>query len=200
MNYCAHDNVRGGLVLKQYLQTRFANQWKVGVAFRLAISPGKGIILDNFGIIRNRPVRASLLFALVCLAATPCLAGEVVLRGRAYCVDASGRLLGDRERCDPQTVRFVFKTATGKAYDFLPTDLSTAIFTDSRVRARELQLTANLYPEDRLEIIKVQSIREEKLYDLYYFCEVCNITAYAPGPCTCCREEMEFRETPARDQ
>jgi hypothetical protein len=147
-----------------------------------------------------RRFRTSLLVALLCLAARPCFAGEVVLRGRAFCIDGAGRQLVATEKCDPETSRFKFKTANGKGYDFLPSDISVAIFTDSRVRARELQLTANLYPEDQLEIIKVQSVRGGKLYDLYYFCEVCNITAYAPGPCTCCREEMEFRETPARDQ
>jgi hypothetical protein len=42
----------------------------------------------------------------------------------------------------------------------------------------------------------VQSIREGKLYDIYYFCELCNVRAYAPGPCPCCRNELEFRETP----
>ena len=33
---------------------------------------------------------------------------------------------------------------------------------------------------DQLEIVLVQSIREGKLYDIYYFCELCNIRAYAP--------------------
>lgn len=200
MNYCAHDNVAAGLVLKQYLQSYFANQWNGRRCFRQAISPGKGIILGNNKKIRMRRLRASLLVALLSVGASPGFAGEVTLRGRAICVDGKGRQLEAAEKCDPETSRFKFKTAAGKAYDFLPSDLSTAIFTDSRVRARELKLTANLYPEDQLEIIKVQSVRGGKLYDLYYFCEVCNITAYAPGPCTCCREEMEFRETPARDQ
>jgi rubrerythrin len=72
----------------------------------------------------------------------------------------------------------------------------TAMFTDMRVRQRDLQITARLRAGDQLELIKVQSVKEGKLYDLFYFCEVCNIRAYAPGPCPCCRNEMEFRETP----
>ncbi len=35
-----------------------------------------------------------------------------------------------------------------------------------------------------------------KLHDVHYYCEVCNITAYAPGLCPCCRREMELKETP----
>jgi rubrerythrin len=75
-------------------------------------------------------------------------------------------------------------------------DTSTAIFTDGRVRQRELQVTARLDSKSQLEIIRVQSIKEGKLYNLYYFCEICNITAYAPGPCPCCGNELEFREIP----
>jgi rubrerythrin len=69
------------------------------------------------------------------------------------------------------------------------------MFTDSRVRQRDLQVTARLRVGDHLEIIKVQSIKDGKLYDIIYFCEVCNIRAYAPGLCPCCRNELEFRET-----
>jgi len=72
----------------------------------------------------------------------------------------------------------------------------TAVFTDTRVRQRELQVTARLHAGDQLEIIKVQSVKEGKLYDIFYYCEVCSITAYTPGLCPCCRNELEFREKP----
>jgi len=41
----------------------------------------------------------------------------------------------------------------------------------------------------------VQSVKEGKLYDIFYYCEVCSITAYTPGLCPCCRNELEFRES-----
>jgi hypothetical protein len=81
----------------------------------------------------------------------------------------------------------------------VPNDEEAAIFSDHRVRERDLQLTVKVHPGDRLELVKVQSIRQGKLYDLYFFCELCNITAYAPGLCPCCRNELEFRETEATD-
>ena len=120
--------------------------------------------------------------------------GLVVIRGRAVCLDAGGRPVDSLFACTTNS-RFGFASKDGKLYKFLPTD-TTGMFTDIRVRQRDLQVTARLHGDAQLEIINVQSIKAGKLYDIYYFCEVCNIKAYAPGPCPCCRNELEFRETP----
>lgn len=117
-----------------------------------------------------------------------------VVRGRIVCLDSKGR--GDVVGCTDSANNFGLMSADGKRYKFLSTDSSTAMFTDSRVRQRELQITAKLLAGNNLEIVTVQSVRDGKLYDIYYFCELCNVRAYAPGPCPCCRNEMEFRETP----
>jgi hypothetical protein len=119
-----------------------------------------------------------------------------VIRGRAVCLDLAGREVKSLFGCDEASHRFGFASEDGKLYKFLAADAMTAMFTDNRVRQRELQVTARLRAGDQLEIIKVQSIKEGKLYDIFYFCEVCNIKAYAPGLCPCCRNELEFRETP----
>ncbi|HWN97823.1 MAG TPA: hypothetical protein VNS63_00975 [Blastocatellia bacterium] len=116
-----------------------------------------------------------------------------VIRGRVVCFDARGR--NDAVSCDSNST-FGLLSIDGKRYKFLLTDSSTAMFADSRVRQRDLQITAKLLPGDKLETVTVQSIKQGKLYDIYYFCELCNIRAYAPGPCPCCRNELEFRETP----
>ncbi len=120
--------------------------------------------------------------------------GPVEVRGRVVCTDQSGNRL---DECPESPERFALVGEDARVYTFSPTDSMAAIFTDKRVRQRELLITASLHAKDQLEIVKVQAIKEGKLYDIYYFCEVCNIKLYAPGPCPCCREEMEFRETPA---
>ena len=122
---------------------------------------------------------------------------EVVARGHVVCVDDKGT---PTAACVEGAHRFGFQTSDiaskNKLYYFLPADSLTAMFEDTRVRERTLQITGSPAGEDRLEIIKVHSIHDGKLYDLFYFCEVCNITAYAPGPCACCGKEMELKETP----
>jgi hypothetical protein len=119
-----------------------------------------------------------------------------VIRGRAVCLNAAGREVESIFGCAETGTRFGFASKEGKLYTFMPTDTMTAVFTDARVRQRDLQLTARLHGSDKLEIIKVQSVKEGKVYDIFYFCEVCSITAYTPGLCPCCRNELEFRERP----
>jgi hypothetical protein len=147
---------------------------------------------------------ASLLFLLMMLssmalarqAKSPASAVPVAVRGRLVCAVEPATPSHDR-RCIESPHLFKLAAADGRSFSFMPTDSLTAIFADPRIRQRELQITAQQISKDELELIKVQSFREGKLYDLYYFCEVCNITAYAPGLCSCCRQELEFRETPA---
>jgi len=119
-----------------------------------------------------------------------------VLQGRVVCIDGSGREKSAFDECNGPDSHFLLKARDGKAYGFLQGDSEAAIFTDTRVRQRDLQITGRLHPNNKIEIVKVQSIRDGKLYDIYYFCELCNIKAYAPGLCPCCRNELEFRETP----
>jgi hypothetical protein len=120
----------------------------------------------------------------------------VVVRGHGVCLNALGRDEESFLSCDEANHSFGFQSKSGKLYKFLPGDPMTPIFTDSRVRQRELQISARLHPGEQLEIIKVQSVKAGKLYDVFYFCEVCNIRAYVPGLCPCCRAELEFKETP----
>jgi hypothetical protein len=126
---------------------------------------------------------------------------KVVWRGRVVCLTEE---LGQPHQAapdgEPGGHLYSLKTAEGKLYSFLPTDTAAAIYDDPRFRERELQVTAQLFPQtSSLEVIKLQSVRAGKVYDLYYFCEVCNIVTHKPGPCMCCRDPVEFRETLAEE-
>jgi hypothetical protein len=136
------------------------------------------------------------MFVLLAVTSSQVVAESPALRQESAPVTIRGRIVS----LDPQQGKpFAFKAENGRLYRFLADDVMTDIFADERVRDRHLQITGQLHKEDRLELTKVQSLRGGKLYDLYYFCDVCNITTYAPGPCPCCRKELEFRETPASE-
>jgi rubrerythrin len=123
---------------------------------------------------------------------------QVVVRGHVACLDESGQRL--QADFDSNQIAPVYELLTndGKHYKFSPDDLIVPIFTESRVRKMELQITALLHEKNVLELIKVLAVKEGKLYDIYYFCELCNITAYAPGACPCCFEPLVFIEKPAK--
>lgn len=77
-------------------------------------------------------------------------------------------------------------------------DLADTLLREKRLQTRQFRLTLrSLDGGKTFQIVKTQLIRAGKVYDFHYFCEICNITTYAPGPCMCCRAPTEYREAPA---
>ncbi|HYM00285.1 MAG TPA: hypothetical protein VEZ90_15130 [Blastocatellia bacterium] len=122
---------------------------------------------------------------------------SLVIRGHVACLDKANNPIPSTQSCPAEGARYLFTGLDGKTYTFLPDDPLTAMFSDTRVRVRLLQLTAQQHEGNKIELVTVQSVKDGKLYDIYYYCETCNITLYAPGPCPCCRKELEFKEAPA---
>lgn len=121
------------------------------------------------------------------------------LRGRVVCLTEEYQkpyqLSPD---CEARGHVYTLKTEQQIYYPFLPTDTAAAVWMDERYRNRDLQITVRLFPQTNfIEVIKFQSLKNGKLYDLYYYCDICAITAHKPGACECCQEPVEFRETPA---
>lgn len=83
-------------------------------------------------------------------------------------------------------------------YSILRTKLSEALFTDKRYQGRDLKLTGRVFPGSAvLEVTKFQWFKDGKLFDPYYWCQVCAIKSFDPGPCWCCQAPVEFRESAA---
>jgi hypothetical protein len=122
-----------------------------------------------------------------------------VWRGRVICLtEEMERRYGVTPDCEHRGHLYALRDAKGDFHPFLPTDTAAAIYLDDRFRTRELQVTARAFPElSLIEVIKLQSWRDGRLYDLDYYCEVCNISTHKPGPCDCCQDPVQFRETPA---
>ncbi|MBK7598424.1 MAG: hypothetical protein IPJ07_07815 [Acidobacteria bacterium] len=123
------------------------------------------------------------------------------VRGRVVCLteelEKPYQVIPD---CSNRWHVYSIKTADGKYYPFLPVDTAAAVWLDERFRQRDLLVTVRTFPGSNfIEVIKFQSWKDNKLYDLYYYCDVCMITAFKPGPCECCQDPVVFRETPAED-
>ena len=118
--------------------------------------------------------------------------GVVELRGRVVCLEEEPAAVP----CTASSPRFALQTKDGQRHAFKSGDALSAMFADERLRERELSVRARKTASGELETIKVHSVRNGRLHDLDYFCEVCNVVAYAPGLCPCCRRAMALRETP----
>jgi hypothetical protein len=120
---------------------------------------------------------------------------EVAIEGRVFCVDSSRA----ETPCPADARDFALQTEGGDLHFFHRDDTKSRMFQDPQVRDRKLHV--NVWPraDGYVDIIKVFSLKDGQLHDLHYFCSVCNITAFAGGPCWCCQQEFEFREIPVPD-
>ncbi len=120
----------------------------------------------------------------------------LVVRGQVVWLTAEGQPTNDQTLSTLSHRHFGFRTIENHFYRFSPDDSLVEMFTDPRVRARQLQISGLESRSGYLEIIGIKSLRNQQPYDIFYFCEVCNITTYSPGPCVCCQQEVELKETP----
>lgn len=123
-------------------------------------------------------------------------AATVVLRGYVVCyTEEFARRHDLKPECESNRPLWGMLTTDDQLYSFLPTDTAAAIYEDIRFRLRQLQVTARHFPGSTwLEIIKLQSVRDGRVYDLFYYCDVCNIRTHKPGPCVCCQDPVVFHE------
>jgi hypothetical protein len=67
---------------------------------------------------------------------------------------------------------------------------------DERLRNLEMRLEGTKLPDGSLQVDRLLTEHNGKLYRVRYFCETCNIEALEPGPCVCCQQPVELQEIP----
>jgi hypothetical protein len=68
----------------------------------------------------------------------------------------------------------------------------------SQLRDRPVRLTGQLAPGTKtLRVQSVQTVADGRVYDVDFWCEVCQISHPTPGHCVCCGDETMLRERPA---
>jgi hypothetical protein len=87
----------------------------------------------------------------------------------------------------------------GTAYRLVEDNGSRMLFLDARLRDRPVRLTALPTPDNKsLQVVRVQTVKNGKVYDVDYWCEICQISSSEPGHCVCCGDETVLRERPAQ--
>ena len=126
-------------------------------------------------------------------------AEEIRIRGHLVCL---AEAMHDLYRADLPTDHehlYGFETTDGEFYTLLRTDLSEALFVDERLHEKTLIITGRTFPKTHLlEAIRLQSVHEGVLHDLYYYCDTCAIRSAAPGDCVCCQAPVELVEKPVK--
>lgn len=74
---------------------------------------------------------------------------------------------------------------------------TTLVLGDKRLDGKEFEVTGEMLPNGAMRVdpihtkaLKVQ--QDGKSLLVTYWCEVCSIRTYAPGPCMCCQADTEL--------
>ena len=122
---------------------------------------------------------------------------EMELRGKVVCLPEEMHRLHQAALPTKHEHLYGFKAEDGKYYTLLRTKYSEALFVDEQVRQKELALKGRLFPDTRIfEPTTLRSVRSGKVFDLVYYCGICEIYAVAPGICECCQAQTELIEKP----
>ena len=127
-------------------------------------------------------VLAFLLSATVSLQAADAETNKVV--------ELQGRVLPVRGSTNLQ-----FRTESG-TYKLRHTRECHALFADTNLYSRVLLLKGRVRVKEKaFEVTgNLHSIRNGKVHELYYYCDICAVASSAPGPCVCCREPVVLTE------
>lgn len=89
----------------------------------------------------------------------------------------------------------VLVTDEGEVHPLVKDIRSRGFFMDKRIRGRPMELHVHRYPGlPFVRLIDVYSFKDGKKHKLDYWCTVCAISTFQPGPCPCCQDEIELRE------
>jgi len=120
---------------------------------------------------------------------------EIKVRGEVVCLAEEVQRLHGVQIPPVHEHLIGIRAEDGRLFTLLKTSTSAFLFTDSRFRGRSLVLTGRTFPPSGLlEVTRTDWIREGKVYEVYYWCEVCSIRTMDPGPCACCQGPVELRE------
>ncbi len=90
----------------------------------------------------------------------------------------------------------LLKTAEGSSRLAAVDSYIEFLFAEPALAGRQVQVDGRWKVPGTLEVERLLTMRDGKLFRPVYFCDVCNITSYKPGPCPCCQGPLELREFP----
>jgi hypothetical protein len=93
-------------------------------------------------------------------------------------------------------------TKDDKVYPLIKDDGSRLFFADPRLQNRTMRVTGRLFQDTHLlQVLSVNSLKDGKLYEIYYWCDVCSIRRNELlKSCDCCGGPMELKEEPVKKE
>jgi hypothetical protein len=99
----------------------------------------------------------------------------------------------------------VLETAQHKTVTLEGDDLATKVLADTRLNGFDIEVRGRFVAPERFRLDPSHThsmlVRKDgKLKLVTYWCDICSIRAYTPGPCVCCQREttLDLRDPDAQ--
>ena len=123
------------------------------------------------------------------------------LQGQVICIPEEMNKLYKTDLPTGHAHLYGLRATNGTIYTLLRTKFSEAIYLDERLRQKQLLIAGMLLPQTQaLEVKSIKSVRDGVVHDLFYYCEICDIEAVSPEPCSCCQAPVVLTEKPLRSK
>jgi hypothetical protein len=124
----------------------------------------------------------------------------VELEGRVVCLSEEMKRGYGVNVPDKHTHDYGFKSSSGEYFSLVRTLSSEAMLTDTHLHSKLLIVKGRVFPNSHLLEVtgNLHEKRDGKLYEIFYYCDICAIKSSVPGPCMCCREPVYLKEEPVK--
>lgn len=125
---------------------------------------------------------------------------NVTVRGRVvWTAEALNRRFGANTVPEARHYGLALETPAGELYTLVEDVRGRAFRRDKRLREfRDVELYARKYPGSQIiQVIRAFTYRQEKRWEIDYWCEICAIAMYELKACDCCQGPIELRLRPA---
>jgi hypothetical protein len=183
--------------------------------FRLALCPvsnDKSVVreylLTMLNVLSARAQLAPMILAFALLSAAQAVdEGDrksthqsesiIEVRGKIVCLLEEMHDRFKAELPSPHAHLYALKTAKGEYYTLMRGKISEGIFVDPRMQAKEFIIRGRTFSGTMLlEPMRLSTVRDGIVHDIFYYCSICAIETMDPGECVCCREPVELTEKP----
>lgn len=119
----------------------------------------------------------------------------MTLRGKVvWLADALERLHGVRTVPEAHKRILTLETPSGELHPIVEDIRGRAFRRDERLRNLDVEVQARRHRSSpMIQIIRLFEVRDDGLYELDYWCEICAIAMFELKACDCCQGPIELR-------
>ncbi len=126
---------------------------------------------------------------------------RMTLEGKVVPISDLVGKIGSRLDPDAKPLWLALVTKEGKIYPLIKESGSRMFFRDKRLLNVPVRLTARALPGSQLiQVLDMHQVKNGKLHEVFYWCDVCSIRRLEKNLCECCGGPMDLYIEPVKQK